>query len=429
MISKTGKYRKYFFYLIIFSIIITLVYFLSLSSFRKVEDLVSNRQEISRIYEKWLIVKSDTLSYLKSDKQDNIKAKLNQSLEFFERDFLFFSKTDFDRLKGESPEILENSILLLDSWQNIQKNIREILETPDDFENFSKQIYWLSNNTVVFEEYLKELLRWFDSYNSRQLLFHWRTFYFFAVLIIISSLLAARFTRKYIHEKTAREKTLNLMHSIVSERETERLKLAIDIHDTIIQDLSFSKMLCYDLHDSRLKYENKKKLDDLTAIIMNTTRQIREITYDLMPPEIDNVDIESVLSEYCNNFQDKTGIKIDLSVAGFKDIKMKNSQRLTLYRILQECLTNVRKHSCAENVQVKLLLTYPYVLFKVSDDGKGAENCEESKPSGHHLHIGLKGIKERVSMFDGEVNIKTIPGEGFTIGVKMLLMESENERL
>ena len=422
--GKIRKYGKYVFYFFVFLVIISLVYILSLYSFEKVEDLVANRLEINRIYEKWLIVKSDALSYLKSDKQENIRAKLNQSLEIFERDFLFFSRTEFDILKRGSPEVFENSRRLILSWQTVQGNIREILNTGNDFEYFSRQIYWISNDTIVFEEYLKELLRWFDTGSSRQLLFHWRSFYFFAIMIILSSLFAARLAVKYMREKKAREKTLDLMYSIVSERETERLKLALEIHDTIIQDLSFSRMLCRDMSDSLLRKDTQKKLDELTGIIMKTTSQIREITYDLMPPELGQKNIENILSEYCRNFMEKTGINTKVIVAGFNNIIMSDTQRLTLYRILQECLANVRKHSCAGNVTVKLLLTYPYIFFRVSDDGKGAEECESEKTADHYIHIGLKGIQERVSMFDGEMNIKNIPGKGFSIGIKMKLKES-----
>jgi len=428
LIILIGKIRKYIFYFFIFLFIITLVYLLSLYSFKKVEELVSYRVEISRIYEKWLVVKSDALSYLKSDKQENIKAKLNQSLEIFERDFLFFSRTEFNALKKESPEIFENSRLLINSWQRVQKNIREILQTDSSFENFSRQIYWISNDTVVFEQHLKELLFWFDSYNRSQMLFHWRSFYFFAVVIILASLLAARLGRKYLKEKIEKEKTLDLMHSIVSERESERLKIALEIHDTIIQDLTFSRMLCRDLSDSLLRMDTQLKLDELTKIIMKAIKQIREITYDLMPPELGNNNIESIFSNYCRNFMNKSGINTILNVTGFKNIRINDSQRLTLYRILQECLTNSRKHSGAKNISVKLLLTYPYIIFRASDDGKGIDQNLIDKNPDQRFHFGLKGIQERVAMFDGETNIKNIPGRGFSIRIKMKLREIQDEK-
>lgn len=419
----TRKYGKYFLYLVVFLLIITTIYMISLASFRKVEELVSYRFKINGIYEKWLIVKTDALSYLKSDKQENIKAKLNQSIELFNRDFMFFSRNEFDKMKQESVEIFNNSKFLMLAWQDVQKNLKEIIDTPDSFDNFSRQIYWVLNDTIVFEQYLKELLKWFDHYNSRQMLFYLRTFYFFVVIIILSAFLAFKFIKQYIREKRSREKTQQLINSIVTERETERFNLALDIHDTIIQDLSFSRMLCYDLSSSGIKKANQKKLEELTKIIMKTTGQIREITYDLMPPEIDNNDMENVLSEYCENFRNKTGIATELKVSGFKKLKMNKTQRLTIYRILQECLVNVRKHSNANSVKIKFLLAYPYIILRVTDDGIGADYSAIGSNTDHHLHIGLKGVQERVNMFDGEMNIKTMPGKGFSISIKMVLQE------
>ncbi len=425
---KIQKHKIHLFYFIVLVVITALVYLMSLASFNKVEDLISYRFKINSIHEKWIILKSDALSYLKADKQENLKAKLIQSLELFERDFMFFSKTEFNQLKKESPEIFTNSLLLLLSWQDVSKKLMEMIETSSELVYFTPQIYWLVNDTISFEEYLVEIIRWFDSYNRKQLIFYWRTSYFFTVLIILSTLLAIKLSREYLRAKKTSEKTFNLMHSIVSERENERLKLALEIHDTIIQDLSLSRILCYDLNNSRFKNETHQKLDELTKLLMKTTGQIREMTYDLMPPEVENKNIETIFSEYCLNFREATGINTELVVTGFKNYTMKKSQQVTLYRILQECLTNVRKHSGAKNVSVKLLLSYPSVIFRISDDGKGVDQTvPESKPV-HHLHIGLKGIQERVNMFDGEMNIKNIPGKGFTLGIKMLLLESVNER-
>ncbi len=185
-------------------------------------------------------------------------------------------------------------------------------------------------------------------------------------------------------------------------------------------------MICYDLRESDSNSSYRKKLEELTKIIMKTTGQIRDITYDLMPPEIGNDDIEKVLSGYCENFRKNTGIKTELKVSGFKNIKMDKTQRLTIYRILQESLINARKHSAAHTVRIKLLLTYPFIILRVSDDGRGAELSEIEKSTDHHLHIGLKGIEERVNMFDGEMSIKTMPEKGFSISIKMALQEAKN---
>ena len=217
-----------------------------------------------------------------------------------------------------------------------------------------------------------------------------------------------------------------MLDSAVSRREDERLKLALEIHDTIIQDLSLSRLLCFDLQKSRLKSAHRETLENLTRTILKSVRRIREITLELMPQELDGKDLGTAFSEHCLEYGAKTGIEITVSAVGFRNVHMSKAQRLTLFRILQECLSNVRKHSGAGKVAVQLLLSHPYIIMRVSDDGRGANPDLLRDGTFRETHIGLRGIEERVRMFGGEMNLKSISGKGFTVGVKMPLRETGN---
>ena len=414
------KYYLYFFAVLIAS---TLIYLFSLNVLREVEELISYKSKIDNIYSKWIEMKSDAVNYLKSDKQENIKAKLNKSIDIFKRDFSFLSDNKLNRFYKASPEIINNIAL----WKEIESKMIEMTKTPADFKHFTDQIYWLSNDTVFFEYNLKELIRWFDVYYKKQLFFHWRFFFLFTILILSSAFFARIILKKYFKEKKARKNTLEIMNSIVSERETERLRLALDIHDTVAQNLSFSKMLCYNLNASAPINETMKTIDSLTEIITKTTSQIRNIIYDLMPPELENNNIETAFHDYCSSFHEKTNINIDLDIKEFQNISISKSQQITLYRILQECLSNVYRHSNAKKVFVKVSINSPYIFLEISDDGTGV------KPpvfgiENNYKHIGLRGIQERIDIFDGEMNIINKPNSGYTICIKMVIKESDNER-
>ncbi|MCL2704602.1 MAG: histidine kinase [Spirochaetaceae bacterium] len=422
-----SKIKKYYLYILVLPAVSILIYLLSLNILKEVEELMLYKSKIDNIYSKWIEMKSDALNYLKSDKQENIKAKLNKSIDIFKRDFSFLSDSKLNHFNKASPEVINNIMPVIILWDEIQLNMIEIAETPADFKYFTDQIYWLTNDTVIFEYSLKELIRWFDVYNKGQLLFHWRLFFLFTVIILGSALFVRIILKKYLKEKKAREKTLKIMNSIVSERETERLRLALDIHDTIAQNLSFSKMLCYDLNAQAPIGETMKTIDNLTEIITKTTSQIRSIIYDLMPPELENNSIENVFYDYCNSFQEKTYININLEIKEFQNISINKSQQITLYRILQECLSNVYKHSSAKNVNVLFSIDSPHIFLKISDDGRGLKPPVFETESSYQ-HIGLRGIQERIDIFDGEMEITNKPKIGYTICIKMVLKDTNDER-
>jgi len=421
-----SKIKKYHLYFLVLPAVSLLIYLLSLNILKEVEELMLYKSKIDNIYSKWIEMKSDASNYLKSDKQENIKAKLDKSIDIFRRDFSFLSDSKLNRFNKAYPEVINSITPVIVLWEEIQLHMIEIAETPADFKHFTDQIYWLSNDTVSFEYNLKELTRWFDVYNKGQLLFHWRLFFLFTVIILGTALFVRVILKKYLKEKKAREKTLRIMTSFVSERETERLRLALDIHDTIAQNLSFSKMLCYNLNAQAPIVETMKTIDNLTEIITKTTSQIRNIIYDLMPPELENNSIETVFQDYCDSFQEKTDININLDIKDFQNISISKSQQITLYRILQECLSNVYKHSNAKNVNIRLFMNSPHIFLKISDDGIGLKPpVFESENT--YQHIGLKGIQERIDIFDGEMNITNKPKKGYTICIKMVLKEPENE--
>jgi signal transduction histidine kinase len=390
------------------------------------EDIISSRIEINRLHEQWIIVKTDAMNFLTSDKQKNIGTKLNSSLKTFEIGMDGFSESKLLRqFKRRSSEISVKSLLLILEWKDIKANLIEILSTGTDFDDFSKQIYWLANDTVGFDNDLKDFIVWFDVYNRNQFQLYWQLFYFVSVGIFIAVFFLGKYAREYLKAKHAEEESRNLIDSIVSVRENERLRVALEIHDTIIQDMVFSKMLCMDLLHSKTSAENQKFLLDLTNTIVKSISQIRDISSSLRPPELDK-NIGVIVSDHCDSFVEKTGMNVDYKVVGFENAKMDKGQKLGLYRILQECLTNIRKHSEASAVTIRLLLSYPYIIFRVADNGKGVKVENIRNSSDGRLHIGIRGIEERVHMFGGAMSIKSLPEQGFKIAIKMALKETEN---
>jgi signal transduction histidine kinase len=103
-------------------------------------------------------------------------------------------------------------------------------------------------------------------------------------------------------------------------------------------------------------------------------------------------------------------------------LHLPDSLKIGLFRILQESLTNVARHSGAKNVNVSLLQKDKQLILTIKDNGNGIEE----KPSGSRKTLGLLGMKERTTMMDGDYNITSIKGEGTTVTVVVPLPEKES---
>ena len=142
---------------------------------------------------------------------------------------------------------------------------------------------------------------------------------------------------------------------------------------------------------------------------------------------MDDLGLRAVTKRYCEEFQEETGIKTDFRIFGDKT-RLNSDIEVTLFRVIQESLTNVRKHSKAKNCVVKLEFSDGKVNLVVTDDGAGFEiNAQDGKDAGQHF--GIMTIKERVALVDGSFNIESIPGQGTKIFTSIPFTHSLERRI
>ena len=196
---------------------------------------------------------------------------------------------------------------------------------------------------------MKSIIQWLDNYNRNQFVFYWNLVYFLAVVLIIIALFFILYLRKFLKAVSAEKKARELLNSVVKVRENERLNVALEIHDTIIQDLVFSRMLCTEILNSDEGSKKQNELSELTNSILKSIHDVRDISASLRPPEFEK-DITEIISSYIENFKLKTDINVEYSFNGVETIIFDNPLKLSIYRIIQESLINVKKtfksHKC-----------------------------------------------------------------------------------
>jgi signal transduction histidine kinase len=205
---------------------------------------------------------------------------------------------------------------------------------------------------------------------------------------------------------------------IIDAREEERAIISLEIHDELGQALTALKL---DLNWVRGHiHDTTGSVDKLTRMIEMTNRIVKKvqlISSELRPGLLDDLGLESTIEWYCGEFEERSGIKCNLALEElpFEDRKI----NLSLFRILQEALTNVIRHSGASVVNVELNYLKPVIKMIIEDNGKGipAEKFE----SGNSL--GLIGMHERAKQCGGNIEFITNNNEG----TKVIVSVSEKE--
>jgi PAS domain S-box-containing protein len=229
---------------------------------------------------------------------------------------------------------------------------------------------------------------------------------------------------KDISDRKQAEEDLRKSHAQLRElsshmevvREEERRKMAREIHDELGQALTVLKMdiswLSHHLTDDKNQIENK--LDELSGRIDATIHTVQRLSSELRPGMLDDLGISAAIEWQANQIRDRTNITFDI-VSTPEDITLDATSSITFFRIFQETLTNIVRHSGATQVEVNLNQDEKNTTMTVSDNGKGISRQQVSDPTS----LGLIGIRERVSNIDGLFKLSSESGKGTTIFISI----------
>jgi two-component system, NarL family, sensor histidine kinase DegS len=214
---------------------------------------------------------------------------------------------------------------------------------------------------------------------------------------------------------------------IIRAQEEERQRVARDIHDGPAQSMSnvvLKAEICERMIDVDV-IKAKEELKQLKRIVRESLQDVRKIIYNLRPMSLDDLGLVPTLQRFVMTFQEDTGISVSFKTRGlFDDIRPITS--LTVFRIVQEAISNIQKHAHAQNVAVNLEFREDKLLLYIYDDGKGF-NIEELKASRDDMNsgFGLLSMRERIELLNGEFKITSEIGKGTRINIMIPLMQEE----
>jgi signal transduction histidine kinase len=207
---------------------------------------------------------------------------------------------------------------------------------------------------------------------------------------------------------------------LLTEREEERKHLAREIHDQVLQDLLSINYQLEELEgDAVAAPALKEGLADIRNSIRGLVDDLRRICGNLRPPTIDSLGLGAALQSYTRDWSARTGISVTLHLAS--DIgRLPESTELSIFRIVQEGLNNVRKHARASTVCVSLRHTSPRTLMiAIADDGCGLSSDFDLAALSAEGRYGLLGISERVSLLGGRFSLHNQSGGGLCLQVEI----------
>ncbi len=218
--------------------------------------------------------------------------------------------------------------------------------------------------------------------------------------------------------RNSREQLRNLSAYLQAAIEQEKASIAREIHDDLGQNLT-ALMLDTSWLKKRLP-ENEvpliEKVNSMSKVIKASIQTVKKLSTDLRPKILDDLGLTAAIEWMVEEFRNRTGTKCKTSVDVENSI-LDQERSTALFRILQEALTNIARHADATEVKIELREDHGQVSLEVVDNGKGIRESQVSDPKS----FGLMGIRERVSMLNGELRISGTENKGTSIKVDIPL--------
>jgi two-component system, NarL family, sensor kinase len=246
-------------------------------------------------------------------------------------------------------------------------------------------------------------------------------------LLGLGVLLAFSYYKRY---KLANEKRLQSAiiqqqdistKAIIEAEENERKRIAGDLHDGIGQTMSAAKMNLSSI-ESRLDFKNeddKIAFEKIVNLVDESCKEVRSVSHNMMPNALLKSGLSSAVKEFIDKIDSRV-LKVNLYSEGLNE-RLDSNIETVLYRVIQECVNNVIKHSGANELDISLIKDTDGIAATIEDNGKGFSVNEKGKTEG----IGLKNISTRIEYLKGTVDFDSSPGKGTLVAIHVPLGSSK----
>jgi signal transduction histidine kinase/sugar lactone lactonase YvrE len=253
----------------------------------------------------------------------------------------------------------------------------------------------------------------------------WRTWWFlWLASAAFAGLLLLAYRRRVAQLERARAAQEAFSRRLIESQEKERKRIAAELHDSLGQNLLVIKNRALLALNAPGDGKAAEQLNEISATASEAIDEVRQIAHDLRPYQLDSLGLTKALRSLLKRAGDSSGIKFSAEIAPIDNLFSKEDE-INLYRIVQECVSNIVKHSRATEARVTVARDERGVVLSVRDDGRGFDPA--ARDAAARRGFGLTGISERARMLGGKQVVRSAPGGGTTVVIKIALGRNGDE--
>lgn len=251
----------------------------------------------------------------------------------------------------------------------------------------------------------------------------WATWWFRTLVIIALISIGPYFYYRRVRQlKNTHRLQQQFSKQLLEKQENERKRIAAELHDSIGQNMLVMKNKSALGKETQDAAKKEKYFEDISEIVLKTLKELQEISYNLRPYELDRIGLTEAILAMFSTVKDVAGFHVRTSIENIDGLFAKDSE-IHLYRIIQEGMNNILKHSHATEAVITIKRKERSVLFLMQDNGVGVDLEDSRRVSGRQQGFGLSGVKERVTLIGGTIEFHSEVGVGTTLRIELPMYE------
>jgi len=250
----------------------------------------------------------------------------------------------------------------------------------------------------------------------------YRTYWFYSLVVLAAvGMFGAVYFYRVRQLKALNDARADFTKRLIETQESERQRIALELHDSIGQSLVVIRnRALLGLKDGENQNRIMDQMQEISDASAAALQETREIAHNLHPYQIRHLGLASALRGLIDDVGSSSGIHFNADIQD-SGTGVSEEVAINVYRIAQECLNNVVRHSGARNVNFVLNGGSDSLRLSIEDDGKGFD------PAGVAAGLGLRGIRERAEMIGGRLKVASTPGKGTSVELTVYIPETANE--
>ena len=255
----------------------------------------------------------------------------------------------------------------------------------------------------------------------------WRTWWFISGVVLALALATfLLYKRRILQLKRAHQAQEEFSRQLIESQESERKRIAAELHDSLGQDLLIIKnRAALSLKFLQDPAQAREQIEQIAGTASQSIKEVRQIAFDLRPYHLDEIGLTQALEELVERVSGSCPIRFTASIAYLDDLYPADAA-INLYRIVQEAINNIVKHSGASEAYVTISRDERAVEMVVEDNGQGF-TVGAAKANGERRGFGLTGLSERARMLSGKLAVHSTPGLGTTVRLNIRIRGQDHE--